>query len=187
MRRLAMQVTIAAVFLAAVPAAGALAKDVEPALPRCDALAKGSAEWHACVGTDRPADTTGTAAAGPSDDELFYAGYWLARAGAYADALTLLERTESRSTRVLTYMGFAKRKLGRLDEAFADYHAALARDAGNVVARSYLGEAHLARGDMVRAEAELAEIARRCGTACAEYAELASHIAHHRSARGGNG
>ena len=63
------------------PKAETFSKDVGPAHTSCDTQAKGSAGWSACVGAAR---------ASMSDDELFYAGYWLAKNGRYADALTYL-------------------------------------------------------------------------------------------------
>jgi len=57
------------------------------------------------------------------------------------------------------------------------YREALALDPDFVVARAYLGEAHLQLGALDSARSELSEIARRCGANCAAYGELARNIA----------
>jgi tetratricopeptide (TPR) repeat protein len=150
-------------------------KDVGPANTSCDTQAKGSAGWHACVGAAR---------ASMSDDELFYAGYWLAKNGRYADALTYLNLARTKDARVLTYIGFATRKQGDVDAALPLYAAALAKDPNFVVARAYLGEAYLTKNEPARAKAELAEIAARCGTTCPAYVDLDRHISDYETAKG---
>lgn len=140
----------------------------EPApQPKCDRLKKGSAEWKRC---------TGTSLHEMSDEQLFYAGYWLARTGQFTEALSYLERAKVQDARVLTYIGFATRKLGRTDAAMGFYARALTLDANYTVARAYLGEAFIAQGKVSAAKTELGEIAQRCGTGCVEYAELASAL-----------
>lgn len=141
------------------------AKDSGPLNPICDGHGKASAEWVRCTEA-RPA----------TDSELFYAGYWLAKSGAYHEALERLQRVANPDARVLTYIGFALRKLGKIDAALGHYSRALAADPDFTVARAYLGEAYLTLGDPARANVELAEIRARCGTGCAEYADLAGHI-----------
>lgn len=111
-----------------------------------------------------------------ADDELFYAGYWLAKNGRYEDALGYLTLARDKDERVLTYIGFATRKLGRVDEALPLYRAALQRNPDYSVARAYLGEAFLTRGEPDLARAELAEIAKRCGAGCPSYVDLDGHI-----------
>jgi tetratricopeptide (TPR) repeat protein len=150
-------------------------KDTGPANAGCDGQARGSAGWLACVGTAR---------ASMSDDELFYAGYWLAKNGRYPEALTYLNLSRTKNARVLTYIGFATRKQGDVDAALPLYAAALAKDPNFVVARAYLGEAYLTKNEPARAKAELAEIASRCGTTCPPYIDLDRHIAAYESAKG---
>lgn len=150
-------------------------KDVGPANAACDAGTKGSPAWQACIGAAR---------AGMSDDELFYAGYWLAKTGRYAEALSYLNLSGTRDARVLTYIGFATRKQGDVEKALPLYAEALAKDPDFVVARAYLGEAYLTRHEPARAKAELAEIAARCGTSCPAYVDLDRHIAAYEIANG---
>lgn len=150
-------------------------KDAGPSQAACDGHARGSVGWRVCVGAAR---------AEMSDDELFYAGYWLAKSGRYADALTYLNLSRARDAKVLTYIGFATRKLGQVDQALPFYAAALDRDPDFVVARAYLGEAHLTRGEPQLAREQLDEIAARCGTTCAAYVDLDRHIAAYDKAHG---
>lgn len=149
-------------------AEGRVSKDTGPLSAACDQHAKGTAAWTACVGAARQ---------GMADEELFYAGYWLAKSGQYEKALGYLALAERKDERVLTYIGFATRKLGRVDEALPYYERALKANPNYVVARAYMGEAFLTKGEPVKARAELAEIAARCGTGCPAYVELKDTIA----------
>jgi tetratricopeptide (TPR) repeat protein len=151
-----------------------ISKDIGPA-GACDRHGKDSAAWKDCVGA---------AVAGMPDAELFYAGYWFARTGRYREALSYLELARVRDERVLTYIGFATRKLGDVDGALPFYGEALARNPDYTVARAYLGEAHLAKREPEKARAELAEIARRCGTGCPEHADLAAQISLYETLNG---
>ncbi len=143
-------------------------KDIGPVNALCDRFQKESAAWLACVGSRQTA---------MPDRELFYAGYWLAKAGRYNEALAYLTRADVKDEKILTYIGFATRKLGDVDGALPFYEAALELNPAYSVARAYLGEAYLTKGLPEKAVAELDEIARRCGASCAEYADLASRIA----------
>jgi tetratricopeptide (TPR) repeat protein len=112
-----------------------------------------------------------------NDDELYYAGYWLARTGKYAEALTYLQRAKNQDDpRILNYTGYVTRKLGNVDAAMGFYAKALTINPDYVVAREYLGEAFLQKGDAAKAKEQLAEIAKRCGTTCSPYTELSSEI-----------
>jgi tetratricopeptide (TPR) repeat protein len=111
------------------------------------------------------------------DNELYYAGYWLARAGKYEQALTYLNQAKNpNDPRFLTYIGFATRKLGDHDKAMGYYDRALKLDANYVIARAYLGEAFLDKGELSKAVEQLGEIEKRCGTSCLEHQELGAQI-----------
>lgn len=157
------------VMIAASPslADGRISKDTGPASAACDAHAKGNAAWTACVGGANTA---------MADEELFYAGYWLAKSGQYQRALGYLTLAEKKDERVLTYIGYATRKLGHVDEALPFYRQALDANPNYVVARAYLGEAFLTKGEADKARGELAEIERRCGATCPSYVDLKGHI-----------
>jgi tetratricopeptide (TPR) repeat protein len=171
LRRAVYVVAILGVMAAAVQASAetraAFSKDTGPSSAGCDRFEKASAAWSGCVGQAK--------AAMPSN-EAFYAGYWLAKAGHYEDALTYLKQASAQDERVLTYIGYATRKLGDVDGALPFYGKALALNPNYAVARAYLGDAYLTKGEPAKAKDQLTEIERRCGQSCAEYADLAHHI-----------
>lgn len=144
-----------------------LSKDVGPVNSACDSLEKGSGAWASCVGVAR---------AGMPENELFYAGYWLAKSGKYEEALGYLALASKADERVETYIGYATRKLGNVDAALPHYARALEINPNYTVARAYLAEAHLSRGNADLAKAELREIGARCGATCAEYQDLERQI-----------
>lgn len=146
-------------------------KDIGPGNATCDAYAKSSAQWQACAQK---------VAASQHDAELFYAGYWLAKGGQYQEALGFLRQAKAPDERILTYIGFATRKLGDIDGALRFYNRALDMNPDYSVARAYMGEGFLSRGEPDKAVQQLTEIERRCGRSCAEYADLATHIADYR-------
>ncbi len=158
-------IVVAAMLSLPLLIATASAKDTAPIDQRCDGFAKAGPKWTRCVENHAT-----------SDSELFYAGYWLAKSGAYREALAQLERIAKPDPRVLTYIGFSWRKLDDYDRALTFYGRALAADPNFSIARAYLGEAYLALDEPDRAHAELEEIGSRCGPGCTEYAELAGHI-----------
>lgn len=167
----------AAVAIVLAPS-GALAFGDEPAKPKIDCSKKANKSNPACKNNRD----------GATDDEIYNAAYWLAKAGSYVEARALLlTASNPDDPRILNYLGFTTRKLGDVDVALVYYGKALALKPDYTLARSYLGEAHLQKGDVAAAKSELGEIERRCGTGCQEYAELASRIDHfERSAnRGG--
>jgi len=149
-------------------AAQRVSKDIGPiSAAGCDAFEKGSGQWTACVGK---------ATASMPDTELFYAGYWLAKNGQYREALTYLNLARKKDERVLTYIGFATRKLGDVEAALPLYGKALKINPNYAVARAYMGEAFLTKGEPQKARGQLAEIAARCGVTCPEYGDLSRNI-----------
>lgn len=82
---------------------------------------------------------------------------------------------------VLTYLGFAHRKLGRYDAAETYYRAALAAVPDHRGATEYYGELMAERGDFDGAEAMLARLERSCDFGCAEADELRRWIQAARS------
>lgn len=102
----------------------------------------------------------------------------LAYAGQYAAALDVLDTLENpQSPLALTYYGFAHRKAGQLDRGMAYYQAALTADPDNHLARSYMGQGHVAAGQVVLAQAQLTEIRMRGGRGTWAEASLAEAIA----------
>ena len=86
----------------------------------------------------------------------------------------MLQRVENQDDpRVLNYLGFAKRKSGRVEEGLTYYRRALGINPDFVLAREYMGEALLQKGDVSAAREQLNEIGKRCGTSCPSYVKLA--------------
>ena len=73
---------------------------------------------------------------------------------------------------ILTYLGFANRKLGRYDVAEAYYRAALAAAPQHRGATEYYGELMVERGDRAGAAQMLASLESACTFGCAEADEL---------------
>lgn len=140
-----------------------------PARPKIDCSKPGNQNKPACK--NRHGDQL-------SDDEIYNAAYWMARQGQYREALDLLKGAKNANDpRILNATGFATRKLGDVDAALPYYARALEIKPDYAVAREYLGEAFLAKGDLKSARAQLGEIETRCGKTCAPYGELSQQIA----------
>jgi tetratricopeptide (TPR) repeat protein len=73
---------------------------------------------------------------------------------------------------ILTYLGFANRKLKRYDVAEGYYQAALAISPTHRGALEYYGELKLERGNVAGAKAHLAKLEAICGFGCNEADEL---------------
>ena len=144
--------------------AGDPPKPPRPAAPDCSQYKKSSPGWKRCMGQAH-------------QEELYERGYQMAKSGDYAGALDALRAAPVQSDpRVQTMIGFALRRLGLVDEAMAYYTAALAADPDLTNTRQYLGEAFLQKNEPDEARAQLAEIAQRRGTACADYLALSRVI-----------
>jgi tetratricopeptide (TPR) repeat protein len=77
---------------------------------------------------------------------------------------------------ILTYLGFANRKLGRFDIAEGYYRAALAAAPGHRGATEYFGELMVERRDMAGARRMLARLDAQCRFGCTEAEELRAWI-----------
>ena len=111
----------------------------------------------------------------------------LVEAADYEDALEILEhlkRTESGNADVLNMLGYAHRKLGRVETAFAHYREALAIEPRHLGANEYLGELYLETGKLEMAEERLAELAIACPSGCEERDELSEAIAAYKKTHG---
>ena len=78
---------------------------------------------------------------------------------------------------VLTYIGFAHRKLGRYAEAEDHYRRALAVAPDHLGAIEYYGELKVERGDLAGAREHWARLEALCGFGCYEAEELGRWIA----------
>lgn len=116
---------------------------------------------------------------GVVDDESLV-GYAaaLSRERRYDEVLTVLDLLlEPETAEALNYRGYATRKLGRIQEGIGHYLHAVALDPDYTLVREYLGEAFAIQGKLDLARQQLAEIEKRCGTACEPYRDLAEAIA----------
>ncbi|MFN9928489.1 MAG: tetratricopeptide repeat protein, partial [Phenylobacterium sp.] len=77
---------------------------------------------------------------------------------------------------VLTYQGFAHRKLGRFEAAEGSYRQALAAAPDHRGALEYYGELKGERGDVAGARRMLARLEQVCAYGCAEAETLRSWI-----------
>ena len=111
------------------------------------------------------------------DDALYDAARELAWFDRPEEAIDLLRMIEDQSDPdVLNYLGFAHRKAGDVETGLAYYAKALAIDPDHVLARSYLGEAHLELGNIEAAREQLAEIRKRAGTVNFAYFQLSQSL-----------
>jgi tetratricopeptide (TPR) repeat protein len=166
---------IAALALSLLPAAAFAASTDDNAAPtptQTSTDCTGSQVW------DDKTKTCVDAKSGRFDDDtLFGAVRELAWAGRPEDALVVLSAMrEGESDRVLTYLGFAHRAAGRLEEGLVWYDRALARNPDNLLARSYLGQAYVLMNETDLAAAQLVEIRARGGWGGWPEAALATAI-----------
>lgn len=112
------------------------------------------------------------------DNTLTEQGRALALNGYYDGALEALMAVRNKNDAiVLTYIGYATRKLGRVEEGIDWYHKALAIDFNNVHTHEYLGEGYVALGRVGLALQELAKLEALCGKGCEQYEALSATIA----------
>jgi hypothetical protein len=93
----------------------------------------------------------------------------------YQEAIDELQRartTFGAHPDILTYLGFANRKLRRYDIAENYYRQALSAAPNHKGATEYYGELLVERGDMVGAKRMLAKLENLCTFGCAETEEL---------------
>ncbi|MFK7941168.1 MAG: tetratricopeptide repeat protein [Roseovarius sp.] len=94
-----------------------------------------------------------------NDDTLYGAVREFAYAGQYENAQqALAQMSDPNDDRVLTYMGFTTRKMGDVDAGIAYYEQAIANNPGNILARSYMGQALVEQGKLDAANRQLTAI-----------------------------
>jgi tetratricopeptide (TPR) repeat protein len=121
-----------------------------------------------------PPDLRAYAPVAPGD-QAYLAAVALLNEHRYAEAIAELEQAQLRfgpHPDVLTYLGFANRKLKRFDRAEDYYRAALAVAPTHLGAIEYYGEMMLERGDRTGAQAMLARLDALCTFGCAQSDEL---------------
>jgi len=82
------------------------------------------------------------------------------------------------------WLGFANRKLGNLEAAFAAYGEALRLDPQHKNAHEYIGEAYLMVNDLAKAETHLGELQKLCTPIpCEEYKDLKRAVDDYKKTR----
>jgi tetratricopeptide (TPR) repeat protein len=108
-----------------------------------------------------------------SDQDLYQQARLLADEGEYEWALNhLMLSTNLNDPAVLTLIGYAHRKAGRLETGMAYYDQALQQNPDLAETREYLGEAFILAGYRGKAEQQLQIIQSICGTTCVSYQAL---------------
>lgn len=115
-----------------------------------------------------------------SDDNIYDGARDLAYHGRYDEAIVLLKLANNpQDPRILNYLGYSTRKLGRVEEGLTYYQAALKADPDYTLVMEYMGEAFLQLGQVDKAREQLTAIERRCGKGCREYSMLDQQIRNH--------
>lgn len=112
-------------------------------------------------------------------DAAYLDAVGLINEGRYEAALTSLDAARAAfgpHPDVLTYQGFAHRKLGRFEAAEGYYRQALTAAPDHRGALEYYGELKVERGDVAGARRLLARLDQTCAFGCAEAETLRSWI-----------
>jgi len=89
------------------------------------------------------------------------------------ELLSKAATAEPENAQIQNWLGFAQRKQGNLDAAFAAYNKALKLNPQLKAAHEYIGEAYLLSGNVAKAEQHLAELKKICSPIpCEEYKDL---------------
>lgn len=108
-------------------------------------------------------------------DLLYVKAIALINQGKYTAALDKLQQASmvfGPHPDILTYQGFANRKLGNLDQGVYYYKMALTIAPDHKGANEYLGEYYVETGDMQKARNQLAKLDKICEFSCEEFQEL---------------
>jgi Flp pilus assembly protein TadD len=90
-----------------------------------------------------------------------------------SDLLSKAAAADPKNADIYNWLGFAQRKQGNLDAAFAAYNEALKLNPRHKAAHEYIGEAYLISGDVAKAEQHLAELQKLCSPIpCEELKDL---------------
>ncbi len=114
-----------------------------------------------------------------SGDRTYLEAVGLINERRYEEAISKLEAARAafgQHPDILTYLGFANRKLGRYELAETYYNQALKVAPDHKGATEYFGELMVERGDKAGATKMLAKLERICTFGCAEADELRQWI-----------
>lgn len=165
-----MRILIAAALAVSLPAMAFAAGDetAPPKKPKCNSGFVYDKKSKSCVSSSGHTLDI---------DTLYQEVRSLSYDGRYADAQVLLAQMPAADDRTLTYMGFTHRKMGNAEAAMKYYTRALARNPGNVLARSYMGQGLVEDGNITAALEQLREIRAHGGTGTWAEASLRTAIA----------
>ena len=122
-----------------------------------------------------PASETLLFASSAAGDSAYLSAVGLINDGRYESAIEALRVSQASfgaHPDILTYLGFANRKLKRFDVAENYYRQALAIAPDHRGATEYFGELMVERGDLAGARVMLAKLDVSCSFGCAEAEEL---------------
>ena len=89
------------------------------------------------------------------------------------ESLTKAAASEPKNADIQNWLGFAYRKQGNMNAAFAAYNEALRLNPGHKHAHEYIGEAYLLTNDLPKAEQHLGALQKLCTPIpCEEYKDL---------------
>lgn len=152
------------------------AKQIDAALADIDAAMAGATPQ--ALGPSRPILTMA------SVDKAYVQAVSLINEGKYQPAIALLQDSlwdAGPHPDLLTYLGFANRKLQHFDVATGWYGAALAVAPNHRGALEYYGELKFERGDRAGALQHLARLEKLCGFGCQQADQLRAHISGSRA------
>jgi tetratricopeptide (TPR) repeat protein len=146
-------------------------KDAEEIKKAVDAVQSAIGQNHAELRTEPPL-LFESAAAG---DAAYLEAVGLINEHRYEDAIAALQRARTSfgaHPDILTYLGFANRKMHRYAVAESYYRQALAVAPDHKGATEYFGELMIERGDLAGANRMLAKLDSLCTFGCAEAEDL---------------
>jgi Flp pilus assembly protein TadD len=132
--------------------------------------------WPICSAMAAMAETPDWAALDPD----FAAGKRAIGAGDWEAAIKALKNAglrDARNADIQNYLGYAYRRMRQFGPAMRHYQQALTLNPRQRSAHEHLGEAHLAQGDLAKAEEHLTALERICLIPCDEYDDLGRAIA----------
>ncbi len=132
------------------------------------------------------ANMTETQGYGNAKDPDFVAGKEAIKRKDWKSAVDALNKSVQRTpdnADTHTYLGYAYRHLGDLDNSFMHYHEALKLDPKHRGAHEYIGQAYLKASQPDKAAEHLARLEAICGKGCEEYQDLARAIAKYSKAK----
>lgn len=154
------------------------AKTIDQAIARIDLYVGNPAEQMLLSG-----ELTHFASA-KDGDAAYLQAFGLINEGRYKDALGSLQQAAlalGPHPDVLTYQGFANRKLHNYDLAISYYSAALKLNPDHRGANEYLGEYYVETGQTAKARQQLVKLEGICKFGCEEAEELRRWIAGDKS------